>query len=66
MDEILPLLTDDLPVREIWSELEQYVGNLFANSSLPASGPTWIDVELRGDNAKNAIIDLVSLSEGHP
>jgi len=64
MNEILPLLVDDLPIREIWSELEQYVGALFANSSLSASGPTGIDVELPGDAAENVIVDLVSISEG--
>lgn len=43
LNEILPLLTDELPIQEIWSEVEQYVHALFDDASLSTDGPTEID-----------------------
>ena len=66
LGDILPLLTDELPIQEIWSEIERYVHALFDNSSLPTDGPAEIDRQPIPDTAHRAIADLLLLYIDHP
>ena len=66
LNEILPLLTDELPIQEIWSEIERYVHALFDDSLLPTDGPTEIDQRPIPDTAHRAITDLLLLHIDHP
>jgi hypothetical protein len=64
--DILPLLCEPLPVREIWAEIEQYVRCLFESSPLPAGGPVDLDLQPARDSASAAIADLLVLHIDHP
>ena len=66
LNEILPLLTSELPIQEIWSEIERYVHALFDNSSLPTDGSAEIDRQPIPDTAHRAIADLLLLHIDHP
>ncbi len=64
--DILPLLCETLPVREIWAEIERYVRCLFESSPLPAGGPVDLDPQPARDNASAGIADLLVLHIDHP
>jgi len=66
LGDILPLLTDESPIQEIWSEIERYVHALFDDSSLPADGPAEIDQQPIPDTAHRAIADLLLFHIDHP
>ena len=66
LDEILPLLTPQVPVREVWSEIEQHVSALFA-SAPPVDDHTEVLSEgLADDTAEAALTDLVLSHVNHP
>jgi hypothetical protein len=62
----LPLLTSDVPVREVWSEVQQYLATLFEGSPLPPDGPEGLDEQPTDDTAEMAVDDLVALHLVHP
>ncbi len=66
LNEILPLLTDELPIQEIWSEIERYVHALFDDASLSTDGLTEIDQQPISDTASRAIADLLLFHIDHP
>ncbi len=66
LEEILPLLTNDVPTREVWYEIEQYLGALFEGSSLPLNGPERLDERLPDDTAEAAIAELITSHLDHP
>nr|QNO43656.1 hypothetical protein MOOKMAHM_00025 [Methanosarcinales archaeon ANME-2c ERB4]QNO45114.1 hypothetical protein AGMAKMMB_00001 [Methanosarcinales archaeon ANME-2c ERB4]QNO50360.1 hypothetical protein BOLHPIDD_00001 [Methanosarcinales archaeon ANME-2c ERB4] len=66
LGDILPLLTDALPIQEIWSEIERYVHALFDDSSLPMDGPTELYQRSISDTAHRAIADLLLCHIDHP
>ncbi len=66
LDEILPLLVDKLPVREIWLEVERYVRALFENFALPQDQPENFDITPPHDTPSRAIADLIALHVDHP
>ena len=66
LDEILPLLADDLSVQQIWSEVDQYVRTLFSGSSWPASSPTHIREDPPHDTPSRALGDLLMTHLDHP
>lgn len=66
LEEILSLLNDDIPVQEIWSEVERYVQALFEGTSLLADGPTDLDQQPLQDTPPRAVADLLMLHLAHP
>jgi hypothetical protein len=66
LDEILPLLFDRLPIREIWQEVERYVTALFESFVLPQNRPEQFDVPPPHDTLSRAIADLITLHVDHP
>jgi hypothetical protein len=66
LEEILPLLTNDVLTREVWYEIEQYLGALFEGSSLPLNGPERLDERLPDDTAEAAIAELTTSHLDHP
>jgi hypothetical protein len=66
LDEILPLLTPQVPMREVWAEIEQHVSALFA-SAPPLDDQTEVLSEgLADDTAEAALTDLVLSHVNHP
>jgi hypothetical protein len=65
LDEILPLLTDEVPMQAIWSVVEQYVHTLFEGCSLPADSPD-LKEQPSHDSPSRAIADLLILYIDHP
>ena len=69
LDEILPVLTPNVPVREVWAEIEQYLYSLF-----PAASDIPIDNELAAainlvesdDTPARAFADWLSSFIAHP
>lgn len=66
LDEILPLLTDHLPTREIWQEVQQYVTVLFERFPLPPDQPEDFGVPPTDDTPSRAVGDLIALHIDHP
>jgi hypothetical protein len=64
-EEILPLLTEDVPVREVWYEVEQYLDALFEGSSPPPDGPNGFDGVPSDDTVRTAIAELVASHLDH-
>jgi tetratricopeptide (TPR) repeat protein len=64
LDKILPLLVDDMPVKLIWAEVENYVKALFEGLSLPV-GTLALDQQPSEDTASAAINDLLLLKPYH-
>ena len=66
LDELLPLLTPQVPVREVWVEVEQHVSALFASTS-PVDDHTEVLSEGEADDtAEAALTDLVLSHVNHP
>jgi hypothetical protein len=65
LDEILPLLTDEVPIQAIWPAVEQYVHTLFEGCSLPTDSPDLKEPPSH-DNPSRAIADLLMLHIDHP
>lgn len=66
LDRILPLLTPDVPVGEVWSEVRQYLDALLESSPLPLEGPDGLVVPPPDDTAGTAVADLVAFHLVHP
>ena len=66
LTEVLPLLTDTVPVLEVWNEVEQHTHALFEGFDLPPYA--WCDLteSPMTDGAEYAIADLVGAFIGHP
>jgi hypothetical protein len=61
LDAILPLLTDRLPVKEIWSEVESYVVTLFDDIDLGSDEPDQFGSEAPPDDSiAQAVADLLA------
>jgi hypothetical protein len=65
LDEILPLLTDAVPIQAIWPAVEQYVYTLFKGCSLPTDSPD-LNEEPSHDSPSQAIADLLILHVDPP
>jgi hypothetical protein len=66
LEEILPLATGDVPVRETWREVERYLDALFEGSLLPPDGPEFLEEEPPNDTARAAISDVITSHLDHP
>jgi len=66
LDDILSLLTDDVPVQAIWPEVERYVQALFEYCSLPTDSCTYLDKQPLHDTPPRAVADLLMLHLDHP
>jgi hypothetical protein len=69
LDEILPLLTAQVPEKEVWDEIEPYVHSLFPGAD--EEGPDSGLLEALGagtddDTPTGALADLLSLHVAHP
>lgn len=58
-DEILPLLFDDIPIEEVWPEIERYVHTLFEGKPFRDEGGVSFATNLPEDNPAQAIADLL-------
>ncbi len=69
LDDILPVLTEQIPVKEVWAEVEQYVQNIFSSVESETVDSEWLDAlndaEIE-DNPINALNDFVSSHIAHP
>jgi hypothetical protein len=66
LDRILPLLTSNIPMREVWSEVQQYMDALFEGTPLPPDGAEGLHEQPTDDTAEMAVNDLVTLHLIHP
>lgn len=66
LSEILSLLTDDLPLQDIWTEIEKYVGHMFEGSSLPTDGTIELENAPPQDTPTRAIAELLIFHTNHP
>lgn len=66
MEEIVLLLTDSVPVRDIWAEMEKYVQGLFVDSNLTADSPDFPSTSFPHDTAEWAFADLILANLNHP
>jgi hypothetical protein len=65
LDEILPLLTDEVPIQAIWPVVEQYVHTLFEGCSFPTDSPD-LNEQPSHDSPSRAIADLLMIHIDHP
>ena len=65
-EEVLPLMTGDVPVRETWRAIEHYLSALFEGSVLPPEWPKFLEEAPLNDTARNAISDLITSHLDHP
>jgi hypothetical protein len=67
LDEILPVLTEQVPVKEVWAEVEQHVRNIFPSINSENIDSEWLNaLDDRDDSSVNALNDFVSLYIAHP
>jgi len=66
LDEILPLLTLQVPVREVWSEIEQHVSALFESAPVVDDHTEALSERIADDTAEAALTDLVLSHVNHP
>lgn len=66
LSEILSLLTDDLPLGDIWTEIEKYVERMFEGSSLPTDEPIELESVPSQDTPSRANADLLIFHTNHP
>jgi hypothetical protein len=67
LDDILPLLVDALPAKEIWTEVEDYVTALFAGLELGTAEPDDFSTETPpNDTSGQAFADLLANHIMHP
>jgi hypothetical protein len=66
LDEILPLLTPQVPVREVWAEIEQHVSALFASAPPVDDQMEELNEVVADDTAEAALTDLVLSHVNHP
>lgn len=66
LDEILPLLTDELPVKSIWSEIEEYLEALFHSIGTPAKIIPGLDELPEDDTSARSISELIVGHLDHP
>lgn len=57
--EILPLITDNVPIKETWDELESYVHALFESLKLNSKGLCFLDREYDLDTPSRALSDFL-------
>jgi hypothetical protein len=65
LDEILPMLTDEVPIQAIWPVVEQYAYTLFEGCSFSADSPD-LDEQPSHDSPSRSIADLLLLYIDHP
>lgn len=67
LDQILPLLTDKIPIQEIWPEMEKYIHILFENYPSRDFDPLkFSEKEKVEDNPSIALMSLVLVCLNHP
>ncbi len=66
LHEILPLLSDSIPIPNVWNEIEQYVHALFASSPLLEESPEFLNEEYPQDTSSRALADLLVNHIDHP
>jgi hypothetical protein len=60
LDEILPLLSDDVPVKELWAEIERYVHILFEGRPLRNEDGLSLETDVPDDTPARAISDILA------
>jgi hypothetical protein len=63
---ILPLITHDLPLHDIWIEIDGYIRHMFETSPLSPDEPTQIRGAVIEDTTSRAIADLLSMHINNP
>ncbi len=66
LHEILALITDEVPVRTIWAEIENHVRALFAGTDLPETPSLALHQPATEDAPARALTDLLALHIDHP
>lgn len=69
LNEILPVLTAQVPEKEIWSEVEQYVQSIFSSVKPEEIDSAWLDLENENeipDTLVNGLQDFVAHHIAHP
>lgn len=65
-DDILPLFSDDIPVKEIWAEIERYTHALFEGKPLRNEDGVSLETDITDDTPGRAITDLLAEDVDHP
>ncbi|MDP1945864.1 MAG: hypothetical protein Q8L77_00045 [Nitrospirota bacterium] len=67
LEKLMSMLLPVVPVREIWSEIEEYLRALFTGlPTAPAAMPNLLSEVLDDDTPAHAIADLIMLHLEHP
>jgi hypothetical protein len=66
LEELLLLMTDEPPFKEIWNEIEHYVYVLFEAFKLPTNSPVHFQNKPPQDTPARAIADLLAIHLNHP
>lgn len=69
LEDVLSVLSEQIPTKEIWAEIEQYVQNTFSSVELETVDYEWLNMlNDTGiiDNSVNAMNDFVCLHVAHP
>lgn len=69
LEEIIPLITDQISEKDIWAEIEQYLQNTFSSIDAEDVNSEWLnlpDESSANDTPTNALFDLLQLNISHP
>jgi len=68
LEYIIPLLTDEIeiPITDIWEEVEKYTYALFEASSLQSYNSINFDAQITQDTPPQAIADLLMIHVDNP
>lgn len=66
LDEIIPLLSEEPPLLEIWREVEDYVRALFAGAPMPQEGPDTVLLEAEHRDPALALAEFLVSHLNHP
>jgi hypothetical protein len=66
LDEILPLLTDELPILQIWLEVERYLVELVGPIPDSIEEPPGLTNPPAPDSPEQALADLLGMHVAHP
>lgn len=64
--KVIPLLTNDVPIKEIWKEIEDYLGKIFNASYDPSLKLEIFTKDFEKDTPILALYDLLSYTLEHP
>ena len=66
LEELLSLMADEPPFREIWEEIKHYIYVLFEACKLPTNGPANFRNKPPQDTPSRAVADLLASHLNHP